>query len=88
MNKLLIKLINYIVTEYDFYGMCGTILELNLENLITEEEYRMLKDYVESRRNHRRYKHHKGFWWKPKNKNTRLKWLDKEIATFENTEAL
>ena len=81
LKELLILLRQYIVDQKskEFHGMCGQITRMAKKNLITPEEWRVLRLYLYNNRKGRVYFKSQGYWWKPGNKPPRLRWCDQHV---------
>jgi len=74
--KLLRRYIRRMEQEY-FTGICGALLNMREEKLITTEEYDTVYDFIS------KYKSTGGYWWPSGNKQPRIKWLRKRIKELK-----
>jgi hypothetical protein len=78
IKELLILLRNYIKTEYDFMGMCGSTSEMRSNGIINYAEEQLIGGWNND--NKPDDANPFGFWWTPGETQPRLDWLNEQIA--------
>lgn len=84
LSILLIGINNYMIIEKKFDGLCGVIVGLKHDNIITKEEEYLLDEYIEENMpqdysNSINCKDTGVYGWKPDDSKVRIEWLNKQI---------
>jgi hypothetical protein len=70
------------------FGLCALALDLTKDNIINDDEFITLIDYIEVNREGNYYYDDADYFWKPRIKKPRKLWLERQIAHLDAWEKL